>query len=66
MDLKIFQSHSILHFIDHVTRFSATDAVKSKERNETINIFLVRGLVYLVFLQNILVTMEEYLQWRLQ
>ena len=62
MDLKIFQSHTILQFIDHVTRFSATAAVKSKERNETINILLVRGSVYLVFLQNILVTMEENLQ----
>ena len=35
MDLKIFGS-SILHLVDHVTRFSAAAVVKSKDRNEII------------------------------
>ena len=35
MDLKIFES-SILHLVDHVTRFSAAAVVKSKDRNEII------------------------------
>ena len=35
MDLNIFES-SILHLVDHVTRFSAAAVVKSKDRNEII------------------------------
>ena len=36
MDLKVFRSHTILHLIDHVTRFSAAAIVKSKEKEEII------------------------------
>ena len=36
MDLNIFESSIILHLVDHVTKFSTTAAVKSKDRNEII------------------------------
>ena len=36
MDLKMSESSIILHLVDHVTRFSAAAAVKSKDRNEII------------------------------
>ena len=35
MNLKIFES-SILHLVDHVTRFSAAAVMKLKDRNEII------------------------------